>query len=107
MVMLVDLDQVKGRLLFNDADDEDVELAIHSASACVMNYLHVEHDNYDDSSGDVDPDAVPFEVVQAVITLVGIWKRDPAGTEMDKWEPGYLPAPVTALLYPLRDPVLA
>lgn len=107
MVMLVDLDQAKARLLFNDADDEDVELAIHSASAAVMNYLHVAHTNYDDSSGDVDLESVPFEVKQAVIALVGIWKRDPAGTEMDKWEPGYLPAPVTALLYSLRDPVLA
>jgi len=106
MVMLVEVSEVKARLRFdNDEEDADIELAIHSASAAVLNYLKVAHDNYDDSFGVVAD--VPFEVVQAVIALVGIWKRDPAGVEMKDWEMGYLPRPVMAILYPLRDPAMA
>lgn len=106
MVMLVDVDQVKARLRFDhDSEDEDIELAIQGASEAVLNYLKVEHTVYDDSSG--TPVDVPATVVNAVIMLVGIWKRDPSGTEMEKWEHGYLPRPVMALLYPLRDPALA
>lgn len=107
MVMLVELEQAKVRLRFpeQDFEDDDIELAIHGASAAVLTYLKVPHDNYDDSSGNtVD---VPYVVINAVIMLVGIWKRDPSGVEMEKWQQGYLPAPVTALLYPLRDPSLA
>jgi gp6-like head-tail connector protein len=105
MVMLVEVEEVKGRIRFDhDEEDADIELAINSASAAVLNYLKVPHDNYDDSFGVVTD--VPFEVVQAVITLVSIWKRDPAGVEMKDWEMGYLPRPVMAILYPLRDPAL-
>jgi hypothetical protein len=106
MVMLVEVEEVKTRIRFdNDAEDADIELAIKSASAAVLNYLKVPHTSYDDSFG--VPTGVPYEVVQAVITLVGIWKRDPAGVEMKDWEMGYLPRPVMAILYPLRDPALA
>jgi hypothetical protein len=108
MVMLVELEQVKARLRFDhDEEDEDIELAIHGASAAVLNYLKVLHTVYDDSFGVVIQTDVPFEVQTAVIHLVGIWKRDPSGVEMEKWQQGYLPAPITAILYPLRDPALS
>jgi hypothetical protein len=109
MVMLVELDQVKARLRFDhDAEDEDIELAINAASAAVLNYLRIVPDAaYVDSFGVLVPADIPPEVQTAVMHLVGIWKRDPSGTEMEKWQQGYLPAPITAILYPLRDPALA
>ena len=85
MVMLVELDQVKARLrIAIDDEDDDLELAISAASAAVLNYMHLEQTAYDDSSGEIALDDVPDVVKQAVITLVGIWKRDPSGIEMDK-----------------------
>ncbi|MEO8466249.1 MAG: head-tail connector protein [Gammaproteobacteria bacterium] len=112
MVMLVTLDEVKRRLQFNhDADDNDLMLIIEGASAAVLNYLKVPHTAYDDSSGEVPVDLngtdVPAEVKNAVIMLTGILKRDPSGVNMAEWERGYLPAPVLALLYPLRDPAMS
>jgi hypothetical protein len=106
MVMLVELEQVKARLRFDhDEDDEDIELAIQGASEAVLNYLNVAHTFYDDSFG--TPQDVPSGVVNAVIMLVGIWKRDPSGIEMEKWTHGYLPMPIISILYPLRDPALS
>lgn len=108
MVMLVELEQVKARLRFdNDAEDEDIELAIEGASGAVINYLNGGETLYRDSFGEVVLADVPAVVTTAVIHLVGIWKRDPSGVEMEKWQQGYLPAPITAILYPLRDPALA
>jgi hypothetical protein len=108
MVMLVELEQVKHRIRFDhDEEDADIEFAINSASATVLNYLNLLPTAYDDSGGTLVAASVPFEVQTAVVHLVGIWKRDPSGVEMDKWQQGYLPAPITAILYPLRDPALA
>ena len=39
--------------------------------------------------------------------LVGHFYKEPDGNTEDAFEQGYLPKPVTALLYPLRDPTLA
>lgn len=108
MVMLVEVDEVKERLRFDhDLEDEDIERAIEDASAAVMAYLKVASTAYDDSFGTLVPANVPAQARTAVIHLVGIWKRDPSGVEMEKWQMGYLPAPITAILYPLRDPSLA
>lgn len=108
MVALVELDQVKARLRFDhDLEDDDIQLAISAASAAVLNYLKVAHTVYDDSFGTTVLADVPFEVQTAVMHLVGIWKRDPSGIEMEKWQQGYLPPPITAILYPLRDPALS
>jgi hypothetical protein len=38
--------------------------------------------------------------------MVGILARDRDGVEAKDWDHGYLPRPVTSLLYPLRDPAL-
>jgi hypothetical protein len=104
--MLVSLEAAKKRLKFDDAaEDDDLELAIEGASAAVMKYLDVSADVWEEDSSGVVPD-VPPVVANAVLALVGIWKRDPSGVDMKEWEMGYLPAPVTALLYPLRDPSL-
>lgn len=106
MTMLVDVDMAKERLrIDHDAEDDTLELLINGASAAVLNYLKLAHDHYDDSNGDIVD--VPYEVQNATLLLVGIILRDPAGVEMKDWEMGYLPKPVMALLYPLRDPALS
>lgn len=115
MIMLVSLAQTKRRLQI-DADitevDEDLTLLIKGASRAVLNYLK-KPDAYQDSNGDVvfdsngDPVGVPEEVQLATLTLIGIMYRDPDGVEMEKWQHGYLPFPVTSFLYPLRDPTIA
>lgn len=114
MTALVSVAQAKARLLFDhDYDDADFELMIAGASAAVLTYLKLERDAYADSSGNIpedsngDPIGVPEEVQNATLILVGIMKRDPSGAQMKDWEYGYLPMPVTALLYPLRTLTLA
>lgn len=106
MTKLVTLDELKARIrMDHDVEDDTLELLIEGASAAVLNYLKLEHDHYDDSSGEaVD---VPAEVKNATLLLCGILSKDRDGTAMKDWEPGDLPAPVRALLYPLRDPALA
>ena len=112
MVMLVSLQQALDHLRVDNTDDNnDLTLKIHAASGAVINYLKTGATFLDtnggidvDSSG--DPVGVPFEVQAAVLILLGVFYRDRDGQEMDKWELGYLPKPVIALLYPLRDPTL-
>ena len=107
MIMLVSLAEAKARLKFDEPDeDDDLELAIQGASEAVWTYLKYGSDDaYEEDSSGVAQD-VPAVIVNAVLTLVGIWKRDPSGVDMKEWDRGYLPAPVVALLYPLRDPTL-
>jgi hypothetical protein len=114
-VALVTLDQVRLRLKY-DAPDDDANLlgTIYGASRMVLNYLRLTEDAFTNSDGTMDVDSdtqayheVPEEVQMATLMMIGILLRDPEGTESQKWEPGFLPAPVTAMLYPLRDPALA
>ena len=78
-------------------DDAKLDILIEGASQAVRNYLkgHVE-DIYADTA-----------VRVATIALVGILYREPDGDEASAFGRGHLPAMVTALLYPLRDPALA
>lgn len=103
---LVDLEDLKTALRIEGADDDTrLELLISTASRAVVNYLKsqattvLEVDNpYGDS-----PPTVPAEVRHATIMLVDYYHRG----DFENADPGYLPPPVTALLYPLRDPALA
>ena len=122
MTMLVTLEDAKARLrIVHDAEDLDLELMIQQASAAVMNYLGRPLDYYTPevaSSSDSDSEIplsssdgeaaipVPPEVELATLLLVGILARDRDGVEAKDWEHGYLPKPVMAFLYPLRDPVM-
>lgn len=111
MVMLVGLDQAKARLRFDhDAEDADLTLMIEGASAAVLNYLKGDQ-VFVDSFGEVESDStgpiVPPEIQNATLMLVGILSRDRDGQESEKWQQGYLPFPVIALLYPLRTPALS
>lgn len=125
-MMLVTLQQAKDNLLIDfNTYDTDITLKISSASGMVINYLKSRKNLYVLL---VDDDGVPLldsqgeviyeldsqgsriirdEVKHAVLILVGIFFRDRDGVEAKDWRPGFLPAPVTAILYPLRDPALA
>jgi hypothetical protein len=112
-VALVTVEDAKARLrIVHDAEDIDLELMIQQASASVMNYLGLAHNYYEtggstsSSSDSASSSAVPDEVQLAVLMMVGILARDRDGVEAKDWDHGYLPRPVTSLLYPLRDPAL-
>jgi len=111
MVALVSLERVK-EALHVDANDDDnlLQAYIAAASAAVINYLKGQAEALLDldSGGDLPSGAeVPPEIEIATLVLVGHFYREPDGNPEQAFEQGYLPKPVTALLYPLRDPALA
>jgi hypothetical protein len=52
------------------------------------------------------PKTVRFEVRAAVLILIAEWFKNREASQDGGIGHGYLPAPVVALLYPLRDPAL-
>jgi len=124
-MMYVTLEQAK-RQLEMDHDDSDSLITgyVNAASKAVKNYLksaspfEIERDaHYNpvlDSSGDpiyvTDSQGdmvVAAEVQQATLLLVGYFYKDRDNNADGAYEKGYLPKPVTALLYPLRTPTLS
>ena len=108
----------------HNEDDTLITAYIGAASEAVKNYLksaspfEVERDSNDnpilDSSGDpvyvVDSsgDRVVKYVVQAATLLqLGFLYKDRDENADGAYDMGYLPKPVTALLYPLRTPALS
>lgn len=113
MVMLVGLQQAKDHLRVDTADeDNDLTLKIHAASAAVLNYIRNGADIFTDSTGEpiVDsneaPLGIPYEVQAATLLMVGYLYKDRDSDEEKAYEMGYLPKPVTALLYVHRVPSL-
>lgn len=118
-MMLVTLQQAKDHLRIDTADgDADLELKIHGASGAVLNYLkgsnRFEQELDINGLPVVDAEGLPvytedvlFEVQAAVLLQVGYLYKDRDNDKDHEYEQGYLPRPVTALLYPLRDPALA
>ncbi|MNN90581.1 hypothetical protein D3C81_2085530 [compost metagenome] len=100
-----------------------IEAYIAAASEAVKNYLksaspyEVERDSNDDpildssdnpmyivdSSGDK---LVKYSVQAATLLQIGFLYKDRDENADGAYETGYLPKPVTALLYALRDPAL-
>lgn len=112
-MMLVTLQQASDHLRRDTSDDDtDLTLKIHAASGAVLNYVGAGA-TFLDSSGAVptdsngDPVDVPFEVKAATLLMIGYLYKDRDGDAAKEYEMGFLPRPVTALLYPLRDPVLS
>lgn len=128
--MLITLQEASDHLRRDASDDDsDLTLKIHAASAAVMNYLKHNVLAYEpeyDSSGDIvrDSNGLPvpavdsngdmiarFEVKAAVQLMLGeLYKNREAeqgGEIPTQWGYGYLPRPVVALLYPLREPALS
>lgn len=123
-MMYVTLARAKQHLnMDHDLDDVLIEAYIGAASGAVKNYLksaspyEVERDSNDDpildsaedpiyvvdSSGDK---VVKYEVQAAVLLMLGFLYKDRDENPDQAFQQGYLPKPVTALLYPLRDPAL-
>lgn len=112
MVMLVTLEEAKRQIQVDHTDqDAHITLLIHAASGAVLNYLKRDLTDLD-SDGELEVDSegvvvMEYEVQLATLYLIGVMFRDRDGVDMGAWEQGYLPKPVTALLYPLRDPALS
>lgn len=123
-MMYVSLQRAKQHLnMDHDQDDVLIEAYIGAASEAVKNYLksaspyEVERDSNDDpvvdSSGDPiyvvdssDEKQVKYAVQAAVLLMVGFLYKDRDENPDQEFQRGYLPRPVTALLFPLRDPAL-
>jgi Phage QLRG family, putative DNA packaging. len=104
----ITLDQGKAHLrIDDDAEDTDLEDKIQEASDLVRNYLKSAADAYLGDDGAVVPNLVPYAVKAATKLMLGYLYLQRDGDQSREFEPGYLPRPVTALLYPLRDPALA
>lgn len=124
-MMYVTLARAKKHLnMDHDEDDTLIEVYVQAASGAVKNYLksaspyEFERDSNDDpildSSGDpvyvVDSSGdklVSYPVQAAVLLMVGFLYKDRDENPDQAFQQGYLPKPVTALLYPLRKPALA
>lgn len=103
-------------------DIGDLELKVAGASAAVLNYLKSANlwELARDSNGEIiydsngDPEyaydsagkILRYEVRAAVLLMLGFLYRDRDDNREGSFDRGYLPMPVTALLYPLRDPAL-
>lgn len=121
-MMYVTLQRAKQHLnMDHDQDDVLIEAYIGAASEAVKNYLksaspyEVERDSNDDpivdSSGDpiyvVDSSGdkqVKYAVQAATLLQLGFLYKDRDENSDGAYSMGYLPKPVTALLYSLRDP---
>lgn len=121
-MMYVTLERGKQHLnMDHDLDDVLITAYIGAASGAVKNYLksaspyEVERDSNDDpildSSGDPtyvvdsnDDKVVKYEVQAAVLLMLGFLYKDRDENPDQAFAQGYLPKPVTALLYPLRTP---
>lgn len=111
MAMLVGLNEAKAQLRQDSNDDDGyITMLIHAASGMVLNYLKRDlNDLTSDDLIDYDSEGVIImeeETRMATLYLIGMLYRDRDGQMSDKWQQGYLPYPVTAMLYPLRDPAL-
>lgn len=104
-----------------DADNADLELKVEGGSMAVINYLKRQGmlkfaatdsaGNFlEDTAGMLIPLAgkvIPREVQVATCLMVGYLYKDRDEDSDKEWEMGYLPRPITAILYPLRKPAVA
>ena len=123
MTQLITLEEAKAHLrVDHNLDDDDIDAAITDASAAVLAYIGDSQYLFLDTGGDA-LDLEDTSADQAGLRAQGICKRatkllvgsfyryrDGASPEArvdPQYGYGYLPAAVTALLYPLRDPTIA
>lgn len=121
----VTLDEARDHLRIDTEDDDaDLLLKIQGASSAVMRYLKTRRalwlpeqdsngDTVRDSNGwpvpvlDSNGDRVLNPVIRsATLLMTGYLYRNRSDNEGAAFQQGYLPMPVTALLYPLRDPTV-
>lgn len=98
---LCSVEDVKKVFRISTADDDDlIELLIKAASASVIQHLKGRAQEL------IGSGEVPYPIQMATIILVGYWFRNPDRDPDQEYKQGYLPRPVTAILYPFRDPAL-
>lgn len=126
MIEFVTLGEAKDHLRVTDhnEDDGEITLLLRSASGVIQNYLRgtktvyeQEQDFYGNWLYDSNDDPIylydssglriiRYEVKAATLLMIGIFYRDREMVDMEKWQSGFLPAPIVSLLYPLRDPAM-
>lgn len=121
----VTIEEAKQHLRIAECDVDEtsyIDLIIKASSGAVKNYLgnfsayegqrNADDDYYLDSNYEpqidvdsIDGQLVKPEVKMAVLLMIGEWykNREGDGSPLVHY---VLPAPVLALLYPLRDPVV-
>jgi hypothetical protein len=118
--LLISLDDARNHLRFDPTDDDaeidqqeqDVQPYAEAASELVINYLKsaanafLNRDGTVKRGSDGSPD-VPHAVRGATRLMLGYLYKDRDNDAGKEYEHGMLPKPVTALLYPLRDPSVA
>ena len=112
---LVTLQQARDHLRSDtDADDNDLLLKIEAASELIADYLKpAGMASFTDSAGYVledsngDPLGVPRRVKAAALLMVGYLYKDRDANTDNAFSMGFLPAPVTALIYSRRVPTAA
>jgi hypothetical protein len=119
MTPYIDVEQAKSQIRgYEEIDDTELEEMVLAASAIVRNYLketsayEPELDSNDlpvlDSAGDVVyTTTVRVEVQMATKSLTAYMWRNRDENADGAFEQGYLPKPVTSILFPLRHPALA
>lgn len=109
---LVTIEEAARHLRLDSPDDDlDLQLKIAAASGAVLTYLKSSVTAWIlDGELILDENDVPLlpvQVKQATLLLLGYFYKDRDENADGAYEMGFLPKPVTALLYPLRDPALA
>lgn len=110
---LVTLTETKDHLRIDGDDgDADLQTKIAAASAAVQSYLKEVSPYVLDGNGEPVLDGNGQPIVQPVVKaatllLIGYLYRQRDEDSDNEFEPGYLPRPVTALLYPMRVPSCA
>ncbi|WCM86653.1 head-tail connector protein [Acidovorax sp. NCPPB 3576] len=119
MTPFATLEQVKQHLrVDDDSADDDLILKLEAASERIAMHLNgvppfqPELDSLGQPVRDTDgkivyTTAIRSIVKSATLLLVGYLYRYPSGDEKKAFEDGQLPAPITALLAPIRKRVLA
>lgn len=105
MTALVTLKQACDYCRIDASEVDDIELMIDAASNAVLNYVGSSSESWFDSNGDVVE--IPAAAKQSTLFLIAWFNRNRDQDAEGSFQAGYLPAPVTAMLYPLRDPALA
>lgn len=111
MAELVTLAQVKASLRMDAGDTDDDALLgqlIAGSTRMVIKYLKAAALPFLNEDGTVKEDAnIPADIQTAAIILVGFLFKNYASDEDEVFDRGYLPKPVTAILYPHRVPTVA
>jgi len=121
----ITLDEARDHLRIDTTDDDnDLRLKIQGASSAVMRYLKTRRALWlaeEDSNGDpmLDSNGWPVPLIgsdgqtvinpvikSATLLMTGYLYRNRSDNEGAAFQQGFLPMPVTALLYPLRDPTV-